>query len=107
MSCTICGNTKNLVSHHKSYDPEIIEVLCKSCHKTVHYHTDVPKNPNARPFEGKTVRIDEKIYSELVAYAAYMTLDLKRKVNLSEAIDLLLDKASHVEYKKALKGEHK
>ena len=30
--CNFCGSKENLLFHHVSYDPEIIQVLCKSCH---------------------------------------------------------------------------
>lgn len=43
MKCELCGATKSLIHHHVSYDPEIIQILCRSCHHKVHW-----KNGNAR-----------------------------------------------------------
>ena len=35
--CHKCGCTdKKLIHHHKSYDPEIIVMVCRSCHKLLH-----------------------------------------------------------------------
>lgn len=35
--CHKCGRTdKKLIHHHKSYDPEIIVMVCRSCHKLLH-----------------------------------------------------------------------
>lgn len=35
--CHKCGCTdKELIHHHKSYDPEIIVMVCRSCHKLLH-----------------------------------------------------------------------
>lgn len=40
----------------------------------------------------KTVKLHQKTYDGLVAFAAYLTLDLKRKVSLNEAVEWLLKK---------------
>ena len=34
--CNHCGSTEQLLLHHISYDPEIFQVLCKSCHIRFH-----------------------------------------------------------------------
>ncbi len=34
--CSICGLEKKLVTHHLSYNPEIIINLCQHCHLTMH-----------------------------------------------------------------------
>jgi len=36
--CEICGATEKIQRHHISYEPEIIQLLCVDCHKTVHNH---------------------------------------------------------------------
>ena len=37
MKCHKCGCTdKKLIHHHKSYTPEIIVMMCKSCHTKLH-----------------------------------------------------------------------
>jgi len=50
----------------------------------------------------KTVRIEDVDHAQLVAYAAYLTLDKKRIINLAEAIHELLELASTKHYKKVL-----
>ena len=35
--CSICGKEKNLLTHHLSYDPEVITKMCQACHLTIHY----------------------------------------------------------------------
>ena len=50
----------------------------------------------------KTVRIADNDHAQLVAYAAYLTLDKKRIINLAEAIHELLELASTKHYKKVL-----
>jgi len=50
----------------------------------------------------KTVRIEDVDHAQLVAYAAYLTLDKKRSINLAEAIHELLSLASTEHYKKIL-----
>lgn len=36
--CSACGDqlTNSRVYHHISYDPEIVETVCKSCHGKIH-----------------------------------------------------------------------
>ncbi len=34
--CEICGSTKKTIKHHVSYNPEITQILCYSCHKKGH-----------------------------------------------------------------------
>ena len=48
----------------------------------------------------KTVRIEDNDHAQLVAYAAYLTLEKKRNINLAEAIHELLETASTKHYKK-------
>ena len=36
MSCELCGSTKNLMNHHVSYEPEVVQILCSSCHQKQH-----------------------------------------------------------------------
>lgn len=39
--CEICGSTKDLVRHHIRYNPEIIQVLCRSCHTKIHNKKEI------------------------------------------------------------------
>jgi len=48
----------------------------------------------------KTVRIEEEDHTQLVAYAAYKALELKRQVNLAQAIHFLLETATSDKYRK-------
>jgi len=34
--CYFCKDKKNNINHHLSYNPEIIVILCKSCHNRIH-----------------------------------------------------------------------
>jgi len=43
--CERCGSTENLLNHHVSYEPEVIQVLCTSCHGKVHSFGGVPRRP--------------------------------------------------------------
>jgi len=46
LKCEKCGSTINLDYHHDSYDPEIVRVLCRSCHRKIHFeHPELPKRP--------------------------------------------------------------
>ena len=36
VKCFKCKSTINIISHHVSYDPEIIKPCCRSCHQTIH-----------------------------------------------------------------------
>ncbi len=47
----------------------------------------------------KTIRVSDKAHTKLVAYAAHLTLEKKVQVNLSEAVDHLLEGASAQFYK--------
>jgi len=67
-SCIICGSTKNVLRHHRSYDPEEIEPLCKSCHTKLHKLYYVPSSP-----------IDAKSKGQL---RPQIELDLVRKVKM-------------------------
>jgi len=54
----------------------------------------------------KTVRIKDDDHVQLLAYSAYKTLELKRQINLAEAIHFLLELAGSEHYrKKVLKKE--
>ena len=35
-SCSLCGKTTKLLSHHTSYKPEETIEICKSCHWSIH-----------------------------------------------------------------------
>ena len=37
MKCHKCGcNNKKLIHHHKSYEPQVIVLMCHSCHQKLH-----------------------------------------------------------------------
>ena len=40
----MCKSTENIVLHHKSYNPEITQYLCRSCHGKIHSEKKIPKN---------------------------------------------------------------
>ena len=44
-SCKLCGTTQNLVQHHLSYEPEVLQTLCQRCHRETHTLFDAPKPP--------------------------------------------------------------
>jgi len=43
--CERCGSTENLLNHHVSYEPEMIQILCTPCHGKVHSFGGVPRRP--------------------------------------------------------------
>ena len=43
--CERCGSKENLVHHHVSYEPEVIQILCLTCHGRVHSFGGIPKRP--------------------------------------------------------------
>ena len=43
--CERCGATENLVHHHVSYEPEVIQILCLTCHGRLHSFGGIPKRP--------------------------------------------------------------
>lgn len=45
MNCVFCGSTKNVIKHHASYEPEIIQHLCRSCHRREHMKKPELKSP--------------------------------------------------------------
>ena len=76
--CEICGSREGLIVHHRSYEPEVTELLCRSCHSAVHNYTKVPKNPN---FQGtKLVRVNPKVLDVFVEkHPELKILNSKRK----------------------------
>lgn len=48
----------------------------------------------------KTVRIQDEDHAQLIAYAAYLTIEKKAQVDLSEAIHSLLERMLREEQKK-------
>ena len=64
--CSICGSTEDLVRHHVSYDPEIIDILCRRCHSSLHakryWRTGTPyKPPSSSGKRQITIVIDEEL----------------------------------------------
>jgi len=47
MECEICRANKKLHRHHLSYKPEVIQILCPSCHRKVHWKMN--RNRRIRP----------------------------------------------------------
>lgn len=35
--CYFCGNKKDNIFHHVSYNPEVVVRLCRSCHGKIHF----------------------------------------------------------------------
>lgn len=58
--CEICGATENIQEHHISYEPEIKQFLCVTCHEAVHNHgVGNPKGWSTQLFE--ILKTDVKI----------------------------------------------
>ena len=49
--CELCGTPDDLQIHHISYDPEITQILCVSCHKKQHPGHGVGKSENSPMFD--------------------------------------------------------
>jgi uncharacterized protein CbrC (UPF0167 family) len=61
VSCNSCGTTRSLVYHHVSYEPkEVVEVLCRTCHRQIHNRNNIEK---PRKFISKIVKNDTSILS--------------------------------------------
>ena len=44
--CEICGSRESLIVHHRSYEPEVTELLCRSCHRMAHLYGGGPQSPH-------------------------------------------------------------
>lgn len=56
--CEVCGATENLQLHHISYEPEITQCLCVSCHQEVHGH-GVGRVSTPKKLKTITIRVDQ------------------------------------------------
>ena len=71
--CPICGDERELLKHHISYDPEEIVGLCPACHKEVHLKPSffplyAPDERRPKGFQYKnneTVRISLDLSDEM------------------------------------------
>jgi len=48
--CKKCGSTENLIQHHVSYEPEIKDALCQSCHNKLQRREIKARFPVLRMF---------------------------------------------------------
>jgi hypothetical protein len=68
--CETCGGTFNLMFHHTSYEPEVLQVLCGSCHRKVHLKDKTIRRPAnflsklVQP-TGLMIRVDSDIIDDL------------------------------------------
>ena len=72
--CNECGDDVNLIDHHVSYDPEIIKVLCRSCHIKFHKkYPDQLRRPRKYKTKGRkqytTISLTRKARDKLIEYA--------------------------------------
>ena len=59
-TCEICGTTEEIQEHHISYDPEIKQFLCVTCHQKKHGH-GVGKAKGWTTKLSKLLKIDAKL----------------------------------------------
>ena len=59
-TCEICGTTENIQEHHISYEPEIKQFLCVTCHQKKHGH-GVGKAKGWTTKLSELLRIDAKM----------------------------------------------
>jgi hypothetical protein len=77
--CTKCGAKDNLLDHHVSYVPEIIETLCRSCHMSFHKRYPdrirVPKDFKRKAGrKWTTIALKKGLKDELIDYALKQNL---------------------------------
>jgi len=65
--CNDCGSRTNLLFHHISYDPEIVQVLCESCNIKFH-----KKHPD--------IKISSTYKRRIKGKPAYTTITLKKQL---------------------------
>lgn len=53
--CPECGKEKELINHHISYDPEITQNICRSCHNSIVWSGKHAVKPGA--VKNKTKRL--------------------------------------------------
>lgn len=59
--CEVCGTRDKLVRHHISYQPEIIQILCRRCHRVIHGKTH-PLRPKDMPV---VIQVSRRIWDYL------------------------------------------
>jgi len=97
--CIICGSTKDLVKHHVSYDPEIIDILCRKCHTSLHmkryWRTGTPYKPHNGINRQITIRIDEELlnavdneaYRKGISRADYIRMAIIEKLRREAEVE--------------------
>ena len=71
--CPICGDERELLKHHISYDPEETVRLCPACHKEVHLkpsffplYAPIERRPKGFQYKNnETVRISLDLSDEM------------------------------------------
>lgn len=67
--CEICGATDNLERHHTSYEPKVIIILCRNCHRKEHKKPNAPK----RPFTNIVIFLEDNDFETMKALKGEQT----------------------------------
>jgi hypothetical protein len=98
LKCEICGSKRNLVCHHDSYKPEIVRVLCPSCHIKLHLsNPNIPKRPKnfsskislSPPKNLETLKITPETHEALTKIKGKLMAEKGREVTYDETIAYL------------------
>ncbi len=80
MECQGCGATNHLVKHHVTYVPELIQILCRECHKKVHVKRGIFQRPPG--FVSSTgTRYPRKERSALIEVSVFMSPKFLEKID--------------------------
>lgn len=82
--CHKCGRTdKKLIHHHRSYEPEEIVLVCRSCHKLLHNRLRNEGLCTVPPEEISRMSIDSKNTKKLnsIRQKSERGLVISRKIN--------------------------
>ena len=94
--CEECGMTENVVLHHVSYEPEVTQKLCRSCHTKAHTHGKIPKRPmnfiaQFTREHLKPILISDVVKARLMALAGKLQAEKGKRQTVEDAIVFLLD----------------
>lgn len=97
VKCAICGTSESLIYHHNSYEPEIIRVLCRSCHSKVHHQDpNLPKRPKSfesqlinNHFLSTTKRIKRATYTKIIQARGAFEVEDGKKRSINDVVSEL------------------
>lgn len=113
--CVKCGSKENLVSHHISYQPPIIQTVCQKCHQKIHGRIPIINDLNLKMREydrvNKAVISFKNYYSSFLrefnqelpnATIIIQSLESQKKQILKDIKSMIKDDLKKVDYIKGL-----